>query len=507
MVQSWALQRSAVSDGDSLFQTAGMQAKALAETIAATSLSTLNKIQLDRIIDSVLGEGVKQPGVTADAAPWHLVDRPGQVWGPATRILWWGFVGTGQPAAVHTWSQAERKFLFDQGIELESETIGLIREAYSWRYPIFNAKSSVLLVRPSMVAGEPAPAHPLWHEMSELVPKHQITMIHQADEIYASNSVHLAQRDLSQAAVEPLVVPSPRRMWTIPAHLLTPRPQQSASSTEKLIGCPFAWVLQYKAKINTRLSTLPNNAQLIGTLAHKALADLFAEQNKWQANEASPRFISLFEKAVSDMGTQLTLPGKKLELERAKNALSRSVGNLIDLINTAKLTVSGCEVSCSKAFEGGAFGGRIDVVLKAESGRRVVLDYKWTSSDKYKRESLEQGTALQLAAYSWLLSDNLDKDPSGGYFMLKQGRLLHSEQAHFPDNTFVSGSHMPDVWKATVTAHQDRMKEITSGQIVAAGIPDEHGKTLSGTATMPLEAPCKFCNYGLICGKSTIEND
>ncbi len=63
--------------------------------------------QLGRIIDAVTAEGVTAPAANEEAAPWSLVDVPGQVWGTADSVVWWGFTGDVGSPARQPWSDAE----------------------------------------------------------------------------------------------------------------------------------------------------------------------------------------------------------------------------------------------------------------------------------------------------------------------------------------------------------------------------------------------------------------
>jgi CRISPR/Cas system-associated exonuclease Cas4 (RecB family) len=492
-------------DNDYLFLTAAAHSSTLSESIAALGASRIPAIQLGRIIDAVTAEGATTPAASEEAAPWSVVDAPGQIWGTADTVLWWGFSGDVSPPARQPWSSAEIAALTAVDAHIEPIEAATIREAASWRQALLGARSRAILVMPRRLRGETATPHPLWHEIFaqleslQAVAKARIP----AGTLSLSETASIGERVINRQGIGPLALPTARRRWVVPASTLTRRPTESITSIKTMIECPLAWTLNYGARIRpSALDALPDDAKLIGTLAHAIVEKLFAQRKSWLPEEAATETAKMFDSLAIQTAAPLLRPGYAVEFERAKVRVTDSIRLLIQMISDAGLTVRGVEEELVATFAPGQdFEGYLDLVLEDAKGRSVVLDLKWSTRDKYRREEIQEGRALQLAAYTWLEEQAGHTSLGAGYFMLRQQNLLFTGSYPFSAAHHVPGSDLNQTWAALCAAYNHRMEQLERGDVLVRGIPA--GTDEIDVDPMPqVEPSCRFCDYSSLCGAS-----
>lgn len=182
--------------------------------------------------------------------------------------------------------------------------------------------------------------------------------------------------------------------------------------------------------------------------------------------------------------------------------MSSSIRRLVQLISDAALTVRGCEEEVVVSFAPDQdFGGYLDLVLEDANGRSIVLDLKWSRRDKYRREEIQEGRALQLAAYAWLEEQAGRTAIGAGYFMLRQQTLLFTSPHPFPAAHHVPGSDLKQTWHMLQHAYDHRMAQLEQGEILVRGV--EPGPDDTDVDPIPqVEPGCRFCDYRPLCGAS-----
>ena len=496
--QAWAHYRiewgqtNAPPPGDTLLPMAAAEAAALAETVESSGLALIPRRQLERMLDSVVADGIALPDGGAEAAPWSVIDHPGRLWAGANTIIWHGFTATsaGLPA-LPPWQAGERKALADRGCLLDDPALALQRTVAAWRAPVSHARRLVL-VMPETTAGVPIQPHPLWHELKE-VPQ-------QTAADWLAGEMPLLGLQPNRQPASPAIRPVPIRKWTLPPNLVVPRASESATSLQTLMGCGLAWVLEYSAKLKAgALTELPAGSRLVGLLAHAVIARLFAERLDWPPEAAGIRSATLLEELVPQMAASLLLPGQAMMHERAVANIKASIVQLMTLIGQAGLRVAGCEmpVTGRLAVDGPDITGRLDLLLQDSKGRSIVLDLKWANKADYRREELASDKAIQLAVYAATQSDC----EGAGYYMLAQRRLLFSTQAPFPEACHVSGSNLARIARNLADGFTSRMSDFADGNIIAAGV---EGEDVSLPMPLTIDPPCKFCAHSRICGQERV---
>ncbi|PWC35930.1 PD-(D/E)XK nuclease family protein [Azospirillum sp. TSO35-2] len=508
-VAAWA--RARAGQGDEMLGRVAAQADCMAAVVGAAGLARLPKPQLDRMLDAVIGDGAAIPAGGAEAAPWTVVDDPGQVWGVAGTVLWWGFLDPGIIPVAQPWSNAERAALAEAGCLPETPEAALRREAWSWRLPVLNAAERLILVKPRTVAGEPAVAHPLWHEIEPAAAA--VHRVH-ASAGLRSDRVAFAGRTVSRGPLDRCDPARPRRLWRVPAGVVPTRGRESATSLERLLGCPFAWVLHHAAGIRPgALRAVPDGPQLVGTLAHAVIAALFAERPAWPPDDAACRAAALFDRLLPVLAAPLQRPGAGLERDRARAAVAEAAGALARLAGDAGLTARGCEVAVEETLaDGVTVEGIIDLLLEGPAGdgaaagggrggQPVILDLKWSGSDRHRRRDIAEGRAIQLAVYGRLVGQG--RPVPAGYFMLAQQRLLACTPDPFPAHLHVPGSDLPAIWRDAWDSRSARLAALARGDILAPGVCDD-GDDDDAALALALAPPCGICEYGRLCGVGSV---
>lgn len=498
-VQQWAIQR-ATATGDVLFEIAAAEAGALADAVTLSPGGPLPKVQLNRMLDTVVAEGVSLPGGGAEAAPWTIVEGPGQLWGHTQTAIWWAFIDQGIHVAKPPWTDEEFTALQVAGCTPERMGDALLREARAWRNPLHFTTEDLVLVLPRTMAGETVAPHPLLHEI-KASKQLRVTTI-DATQLLREEKITFAGRTFSTTPIPAATPPEPRRGWKAAPGTIPPRPEESATSLELLLGCSFAWTMKHHARLRPGAARqIPEGDRLIGNLAHAIVARLFAQQPSWEPEKALIRAQQLFDEMLQTEAAPLLLPGQSVERTGARDGISQAVKRLVQLIHGAGLKVSGCEIKKAEVLGGSTqVRGIIDLLLESRTSQQIVVDLKWSRNDRYRREEIAEGRPVQLATYSHLVPRIAGKVAPAGYFMLRQRRLLSAAQEVFPPDTHIAGSDLAMVWDNIVASWQCQMQELASGVIVATGVEADVQQPSGNVPPLVLEPPCRFCDYSRLCG-------
>jgi ATP-dependent helicase/nuclease subunit B len=490
-------------DDDPLFFAAASNASALSEAIAALGVERIPAIQLGRMVDAVTAAGHSAPTATGEAAPWSVVDQSCQICGPAESVVWWSFCGEVSPPSRHPWASKELAALAAGGAQIESVEDSFLREAAGWRQAILSARSRVILVAPRRIAGEPTAPHPLWHEISAKLESARAVQrsIFSARSIAGAAEVRVLGRVLKRCAVASSPLPAPQRRWTVRPSTVRRRETESITSIKQLIECPLAWALKYGAHISAgALNVLPNDDKLIGTVAHAIVERIFEQRNAWRPDEAANEASRLFDELAVELAAPLLRVGNSVEYQRAKVGVVDAIRQFVIMMSKAGLTMRSCEQEIEVPFEPGQkFRGFLDLALEDARGNSAIIDLKWSKQDRYRRQEVKDGRALQLAAYAWLEEQSGRHSMGAGYFMMRQQTLLFTEPVPFSEANHVPGSDLQQTWRDLRQAYAQRMAEVEAGELIVKGVPaDEEDADVD---PMPqIEAGCRFCDYRPLCG-------
>ena len=560
----------------SIFAELAVYADVLADTVELTGLTKIPRAQLDRMLESVIGGGYKAD--EPEASQWVPVDHPGQIYAPASTVIWWGFNNNLSPPRPNAWTQAELAALSAQSVDIEKPASAIAREAKSWRRPFVVGCERIILIKPRTVAGRSVAAHPFFHELSGVLdsssPAVRAKTVSQANVIYDSPKAEVCGHTLVRQYLPGKLLPAAHRIWKVSPYSV-PLREESPSSLERLLGCPLNWLLRLGARIRPgNLISVAHGDQLSGNLAHAVFAALFSRLDPDLETDIAYRTELLFDELCPKVAATLLMPGNSLERLRLKRSLSEAAVHLLALIKKAGFRQIECESERHAKHGDIQLVGRSDMVLRfsdktegtsskrstnystkvlndmsgedqaaptsearlalwqpPESDGRtstdldVVLDLKWARRGVYRRREIEEGRAVQLAIYAWLCQKESNRSTIAAYYMLSQKQLFTTSKHPFPEYTYVDGPPLDDTFTRVMESYLVHLRSLSDGTIYATGIQNAsqgtdgiaerfaerlvHDDSTEALSPVPgvsliLEPPCKFCEYGRLCGKKEL---
>jgi hypothetical protein len=498
-IAQWAT--GMASRGVPLAQALAGYASALLMSVQEAGMERIPRLGLERLLDTVLADGEADPTAPREAAAWACVESPGAAWGSARTVVWWGFDPPRIPSRL-PWNQAEIDALAAAECTPWIPEAALSAASAGWRRPQLGATERVLLVS---VPGPDGDLHPLAHELTNLVERSR-TCRPVAEELVASAEATLAGRKLPRIPVLAVALPEAHPTWTIPRGLPLHRDRHSSTSIESLLGCPFGWVLSGDAGIRPgRRSEIAEGEQLIGLLAHRLAAELFFPGSPGQPAAvraaSAARLVTLVEEAAAP----LLQPGAAAERARMAERLPIAMEKIAALLAAAGFTVVGTEASRNTTDmpeAGECFGGSIDMLLEDAAGNPALLDLKWTRKASKYRDLLKDGMAIQLAAYSRLVSAG----ERAAYFLLRDGEAFGTPGSGLGVAVGGSPPTLEDTWARVVAWRRLRLGALRNGTLHALGVDFDPKKPAPDPDGIParLLPPCTFCEFGRLCGTEAV---
>lgn len=485
------------------------------------------RITLDRVLDTIIGSGSVTNDSRQEASPWHVFDHPGQLVDPFEEIIWWGF---NDPATLMPtyWSQQERSILESSGVQLEESKSYRQRETFAWQQGLMCAQKRFMAIHIVQVAGEEAYHHPYWDSIlfaatqtgtglseefiQECLVKDCKDFVHRQAWEFAGRNNTLAKAPL--ATTTPL-----KSSHTVPASIITTPQRLSYSQLNTLIGCPLKWALQYHGGLRLPESQIiPTGNQMIGTFCHRIVEKLYENTNQLDVVDAGLKAAVLYDQLLPSMASELLLEGNAIERMRYRSSIIEAIRQLVTTINQLELSVEKTEAPLEGLIGDIPVVGYADLLLRDQAGHPFILDLKWSSTSKYRKEEVKDGGALQLATYAWLLkSMEPSEQVPTGYFMLAQGHLI-SDDPLLTVEPIDSAHSLEEIWNMGINSFNDTISQFDSGVIQARGVEE----ALSGTnealtqeqasisfakrcldeVMLYQKPPCKFCDFSRLCGLS-----
>jgi len=467
----------------------------LRQLVDASGLDGLEAPELERFLDEALDGDAPLAAFPAEAG-LAAVASPGAVAGPAACVVWWSFDLASVPSiSVVPLTTAERRALLATGVVLPEPGELAVAAAARWRRPLQQATDALLLVCPHTAADgtEPHP-HPLWDELeADLAPGASLAALQRVTPFAAPASTRRSARAL----------PAARRAWSVPPGLLRARPAESPSSLGTMLGCSFKWAVSYQGGVWAGgTAALPTTERLLGTLTHLLLARLLSE-GITTPDDARARAEALFDAEGARIAAPLFLPGADAARADARKIFALAARELTRVLAASRLGVRAVETAAERELGDGRLGGTPDLVVGPPT---AVIDLKW-SGTRFRREQLTAGTALQLAAYAHLLADaGASALPPVAFFILRDQRLLTTDDLVFRDADRIDGPPIDATWAAFGSAYERRRALLASGSLEAPGLPGTDGvvgpeddEVLDGA--LVLKPPCDFCDLHTLCGR------
>jgi hypothetical protein len=498
-LEAWAHASQAVASGAEEERWLPLldQLARLRRLLALSGLGELSAAQLQWFVEAAT-ESVASAPLHPAQAGLAAVGAPGSIAGPARTAVWWNFsLETAPPLHRLPFSPAERRALASLGVELPDPGAEAVRQALRWRRPLEQTRETLLLVAPQRREnGDEDFPHPLWDELAARLTRADLQRLERPAPHFVAEPVR------RPGALRAVVRPT--RAWRASAALFGVEQSQSPSSLSDFIGCSLKWSLEKTARIRAgETGTLPKAEQLAGKLAHEILSRLLtgAPLEPRAAREAAYR---MFDREGPRLAAPYFLPGADAARAEAQLSIGLAAEVLTGILDTAGMRVEMAEqnIVCEAGDWQGRLHGRPDLVVGPP---RAVVDLKWGWASGRRRE-LENGTALQLAAYSRMLRPTPTAAwPPVAYFILRTQQLL-TTSAIFHGEERIQGADPEETWSRVEAAHADAWERLRQGTLLAPGNPDEAGEIhpeeddIDLEGRLVLQAPCTFCELGALCG-------
>jgi ATP-dependent helicase/nuclease subunit B len=496
----------------------------------AEGKGNIPRVAVERMLDSVIGTGGTAPDRFEQAASWQVVNHPGQITRPCKTLIWWNFTDPVTSPSAY-WSRPERKDLLKSNIQLEESATYRRREADAWMRGFRNAEDHFLMFYPVTMNGEAVYHHPFWDEVRNGAIKANKSMgeddivaclVRECGDLQNKGHWKLAGRSVVLEEMRSQAPEKTSSSHVIPVEVIGKPASISYSQMNTMIGCPMKWVLQYHADLRLpETQIIPSGNQMIGTFCHRIVQELYKKPVRhWTSEDAEARAAELYDFLVGSMASELLLEGNELKNRRYKGSIVAAVRELVAAISRAGLTVESSEEKLQGELDGIPFTGYADLLLRDKKGSPFVLDMKWSGSSRYKKQEIEEGDALQLAAYSWVLKTTRSESTvHTGYFMLAQGEFL-SDSSILQGEALASEYTTEEIWKMGVKSWNESMSVLKGGRVEVPGVSvqikmdsedknkdkiiQELKSSCSARGMLYQKPLCNFCDFIVLCGLSGV---
>ncbi len=483
------------------------------------------RITLERMLDTIIGAGSYADDSCEEAAPWQVVDHPGQIVDPCGEIIWWGFNDPMIKSPTY-WTDHERSDLWAAGVQIEESPAFRRREASAWQQGVMHAENRFIAIYIAQLDGAEVFHHPFWDTICYAAARAgnslseeevQTCLMRECKKYDCLQEWEFAGR---KQTLRDVLEEKPAEY--IASHTVSPSvikapAQLSYSQIGTMIACPLKWAMQYHAGLRLSESqTIPSSNQMLGTLCHRIVEILYSDGRQWNMNDAAWETGRLYDDLIPSMASELLLEGNAIENLRCRAGIIEAVRQLVESINRLKLTVEKTEAPLQAKINDIPVIGYADLLLRDADGHSLILDLKWSYSSKYYRQEVEAGNALQLAVYAWMLrTAEPTQDIHSGYFMLAQGQLI-SDSSWLAGEAIASPRTLEEVWDMAVAALNNDLQQLGDGSIEARGVKEllaqnEYGKSAEKINEMFQEQclakgmlyrkpQCGYCDYSRLCG-------
>jgi ATP-dependent helicase/nuclease subunit B len=499
-------------------------------TKLCTESRHLPRIELERIIESVIGSGFTSSDRKLEAGNYLVASHPAEVSHDCETLVWWKFISTGDPESIH-WDATELEALQPGGYQPESSLLRQERYKHHFFTALGHCKKKLLLVLPRFDELEETEIHPLYHELKACSQK-SITEVSTEDLTDAEGRWQCAGRSLQLVKLDKHPGSRIEAEKEIQADSTIKPKALSFTQMSSLISCPMQWAMRYWIGLSSsKMYQIPTGGRMLGLFIHRIVEELYREQTApLRPEEVAGLSGSLFDQLLPQMASELLLPGKSVDLARYRSAFIRGITAFNNLLISYKLSPRFQEKKITAEVRGIPFRGTIDFLLESDNGEWFIVDFKWTGSSKRQKEAIESGTALQLAVYTWLLRrDNPSEsvhNQHAGFFMLAQAEILSDSpilgkrQLNAERDIY---SHWHEIWNRGEESCFSSLEEIGNGRLLANGVRElllQESENLSDNALKEimieeaegvdgiyLKPGCTFCDYSILCGYKEGSNE
>mgnify|MGYP002514812536 FL=1 len=212
---------------------------------------------------------------------------------------------------------------------------------------------------------------------------------------------------------------------------------ESYSSISQLIAHPFTYVCERCAGLKDQ--AMPSAQDLnrtLGDVAHLIIEKVFDGKSiKEACDYYKAEYETIFEESVNEKGLLLRLPEHAIDLRRLKAKMKIALRDLGNAISQNHLTVETCEyefkqAKWTEAGESVSLGSRADMLLSDAEGGKVIFDFKYSQSQKFYTELIENNHTLQLEFYRHMAKQEFGEDTNVrvAYVLLPDVTILTADE-------------------------------------------------------------------------------
>jgi len=464
------------------------------------TLPTVKPTQLDRLLDQVVGDGIRCNDAVAEAGHAHRLIKPGAFLEPADKVLWWDFHAS-PFYSLPPWTTAEIEQLKMHGAKILPAATRLACGNLAALRPIVGAKQQIIFFVPRRLGNEEVAHHPLHDRIQSLVDGKLLTFDldqHLADPL-ATRTPDLIAPVLASFPRRRL--PRLQRWWKLPdGHNLGPRNIESFTSATKFIYSPYAWVLEYKARLKAGVlfgNQIVHHNRQRGNLLHRLIELVFTPGASIQWTSASRAQVDRWleaewRKLLPAEGANLLLPGNRAVADALFAEAKRAIWSLLEQVRSASITKAAVNVSPPHVpFIGGNLGGHIDLLVENAAARAGVIDIKYSGYSR-RRADLADNLQLQLAIYGCLAAQR-GAWPESAFFILTRHSFLAQNRSLFPNAEIVASKlsqlGLEACWKEFETIWRWRRELLQEGwiEVTIAGTQPTDGIGSEPNSAPPID--------------------
>ncbi len=421
------------------------------------------RYQIEKLLE--MADSGTVPYRRREAGSISDTSSPGAVCEPFSHVLWW-WAAEPQMEQGPPWTAAERSLLEREGVMIPSLETLLRWQSEDWRRPVLAAEKKLTLVLPP----ETEEHHPFWLELSRYVPG---AGIRQVEGIISGS-------DGTGKTLPVLDLPRRKQFWSLPERVTIAQCHFSPTSLEAFIAAPSCWFLDQVARIRQpQFIGMSDGIRLYGLLAHRIVQELVAmlQEKNLGAIEFDAWFNEVFPVLVRHEGALLLLPGRGADLENLRSTVRRAVARLLPVLVERGGQRMEAETELQGSVEGVVMRGRADLLLADRDGQLTVIDLKWGGTET-RRNSLKEGTHLQLLAYAAMVAGRVGAWPGLAYYVIGRSRLIADRKGIFPQAEVVvpgNGESAELLWQRVLDSFSWRKTLLEKGIVPVAGDGiDEH---------------------------------
>ena len=466
---NWLARQAATKEGEAgaAATRALSQCRAFIASLEPLGQSArIAKLELERLL---LEAATLESGTTNFAGAGHVraATHPGAVTERFQQVFWWNLAAE-RTELAWPWSRAELQALADAGVCLPDGPARLRNLMRGWLRPIVNCERRLVLV----LHGEESGRHPLWQRI-----QHRFTG-------WAETALDAGLLDGADATIPNLDVPTlklqprppqpPKRWWALPADITLPtRELESYTSLSKLYDFPHAWALRYLARLRpARAAEVPDRALLYGSLAHRTLERFFTENPNWARftpAQTADWLAAALPPLIASEGAVLLAKGRGTDRLHFAATMERTLPRLLAHLRGAQVMQVETERQEAQACGEFTLQGSIDLLLRTDAGREIVMDAKW-ASERFRQREMEDNRHLQLAVYAWLrrAANGGGTWPYPAYYIITSGNVLAPDGDMFPNavpQAPNAGERIEDLWQRMQATDAWRRGQLARGEI------------------------------------------